>query len=766
MADIPQLLQTALEFHQAGYLPRAELIYRQILAEHPEDMDANHLLGVLLTQAGLFEPALPFLRRSAALAGNVAMFHSSLGDALRGAGKIDEALHAYRQAAVLEPQSCEHHGKLGILLQAEKRFDEALQCYEQAVQVNPQDSVACNNAGAIKLEQRDFAAARIWFERALAVNPQFPQALTNLGTTLRELREWERSEQSFRSALALAPDFGEAFKQLGVLYGQMGDVQGALRSLQQAIKLLPKDHECYDLLGVALNTLDRLPEAAANLQEAIRLRPDFADAYANLGLSYGALGLTAQAEEAFAKALSLGSPDGVRMRAALLMPVVPASAEAIPTARQKLHANIAALMREPLQVRDPVEEICRIAFYPAYHGQNDRELMRELAALFLHATPSLAYVAPQCQSGARRQPHADGKLHVAFISRYFYNHSVGIHNFAIIRDLPRDRFHVTLVRFDTGDDTLARNINTAADEVLVLNGPLVEWRERLAQRQFDIVCYPDLGMDPATYFLSFARLAPVQCVLPGHPVTTGVPAIDYYISNAELEPSQADEHYTEQLVRMTQLPSGFVPLVRSATARRSDFELPDDVHLYVCPQMPFKIHPEFDTLAADILRRDPAGRLVMFHDADRKWSPLLAERLRRSMGDVADRVVFLGRLSAEGFYQFLSLADVVLDSVHFSGGTTSCQAISLGVPVVTLPGEFMRGRVTYALYKKLGVLDCVAHDPAEYVSLAVRVATDRAWRDDLSRRILAAVPQALPAGSFAQELGELFAKLSSRPPVG
>lgn len=763
MPTIPELLQSALEFHQAGYLPRAEQIYRQILSSHPDDMDTNHLLGILLTQAGHAAAALPHLRRAVALGSQHAMFHSSLGDALRAAGKIDEAIAAYQQAARLEPQSSEHPGKLGILLQSQKRYDEALAQYERAIAINPQDIIACNNAGSICLEKRDFPAARTWFERALAVNPEFPEALTNLGTTLRELKEWKTAEASLQHALRLRPEFAEAHKQLGVLYGQSGNVREAVRCMEQAVRLAPTDHEVRDLLGVAYNTLDRLADAASQLEEAIRLKPDFADAFANLGLSYGAQGLIEQAESAFAKALELGAGDGVRIRTAILCPVVAESTEAIPAIRQGLSERIAALMKQPLAVRDPIEEVCRIAFYPAYHGLNDRQLQRELASLFLHATPSLGYVAPHCQSGTRPVVHTDDKVHVAFVSRYFYNHSVGIHNLGLIRDLPRDRLHVTLVRFSEDEDRLAEAIRQAADETITLIGPLASWRETMAARQFDIICYADLGMDPSTYFLAFARLAPVQCVLPGHPVTTGIPAIDYYISNAELEPDNADEHYSERLVRLRNLPTAFGSLQRwTQPSPRSQFGLAEDAHLYVCPQMPFKIHPEFDSLAREILRRDPKGQLIMFHDQDRKWSPLLMERLKHGLGDVADRVVFLQRLSAEGFYLFLGLCDVLLDSVHFSGGTTSCQALSLGVPVVTLPGQFMRGRVTYALYRRLGVLDCIARDREEYVQIALRLASDRAWRDSIVARIKAAAPAVFSGADSARELGDFFLSVAPR----
>jgi len=757
MSQMPQLLESALNYHQAGYLPQAEQLYRQILQSQPDDLDANHLLGLLLLQANFHEPALQYLRHAATLGPQFAAFQSSLGDALRAIGRVNEAVDAYRRAMQLEPQVSDHVGKMAIMLQAEKRFDEALELYHRAVTINPQDRIACNNAGSIHLERREFEQARDWFRRALQIHPEFVEAWSNLGTTLRELKQWPEAEHAFKSALQLQPNFAEAHKQLGVFYGQQGQPAEAAQSLEQAVRLVPGDHESRNLLGVAYNTLDRLSEAAEQLEEAIRLKPDFVDAYANLGLSYGALGQTQSSRAAFDRALALGAGDAVRIRAALLLPVVPDSVEGIAQARRQFQEHIAALLQKPLSVRNPVEEVCRISFYPAYHGLNDRDLQQQVARLFLHATPSLAYTAPHCAAGVVRLPRNGRKIRVALVSRYFYNHSVGIHYLGLIQNLPREAIELTVVRLGANEDNLAAAIRKSADKVIELTGPIDSWRERLAAEQFDIVCYTDLGMDPSTYFLAFARLAPVQCVLPGHPVTTGIPAIDYFISSVDLEPDAAHQHYTERLVKLNNLPSSFTALRPSSlTTTRRDFNLAEDAHLYVCPQMPFKIHPEFDTLAREILRRDPRGVLALFHDQQRKWSPLLAERLKHTMADVSDRVVFLGRLTADGFYRFLSLADVLLDSVHFSGGTTAAQALSLGIPVVTLPGEFMRGRVTYALYHRMGVTDCIARDRDHYVELALQLAADPVRRAEIAGRLQAAVSSVFEPKAFSEELAGFF----------
>jgi predicted O-linked N-acetylglucosamine transferase (SPINDLY family) len=149
------------------------------------------------------------------------------------------------------------------------------------------------------------------------------------------------------------------------------------------------------------------------------------------------------------------------------------------------------------------------------------------------------------------------------------------------------------------------------------------------------------------------------------------------------------------------------------------------------------VHPDFDTLLAGILRADPKGRAVLFEGQQPHWTQLVAERLRSALPDALDRVVFLPQQPYEPYLHLLRLADVLLDTPHFSGGTTTFQALGLGTPIVTLPGRFLRGRATYACYRRMGVMDCVATDAADYVRIAVRLATDSAWRDEVRSRIAA-----------------------------
>jgi predicted O-linked N-acetylglucosamine transferase (SPINDLY family) len=174
------------------------------------------------------------------------------------------------------------------------------------------------------------------------------------------------------------------------------------------------------------------------------------------------------------------------------------------------------------------------------------------------------------------------------------------------------------------------------------------------------------------------------------------------------------------------------PLSRAALC------LPKQGNLYVCPQSIYKFHPEFDAILGEILRRDPAGRLVLIRWAYAETDVLLIDRFRHTMPDVVDRVVFIPRLQQAGFLHLLAASDVLLDPIHFGGGLTGLEGLALGKPIVTWPSPLLRGRITAGLYAAMGVSECTAVDFRQYVDIAVRLGTDPDYRRAVQEKILAA----------------------------
>jgi predicted O-linked N-acetylglucosamine transferase (SPINDLY family) len=237
-------------------------------------------------------------------------------------------------------------------------------------------------------------------------------------------------------------------------------------------------------------------------------------------------------------------------------------------------------------------------------------------------------------------------------------------------------------------------------------------------------------MDPYTYFLSFARLAPVQAVTWGHPDTTGIPNMDYFLSSELSEIDNAQLHYSEHLVKL-RYPSTYFypPKLPAKKFVRGDYGLPDGVTLYACPQTLFKFHPNFDAVLGNLLRRDPMGRLVLIDPGkDYRLKMILMDRFSKSFPDVVENVLFVSKMSQDKFFGLLILADALLDIPTFSGGVSSLEAFAMGAPIITWPDDFMRGRLTAAFYKQMGLTELIATDAESYVTLALRLARDADFR--------------------------------------
>jgi protein O-GlcNAc transferase len=271
------------------------------------------------------------------------------------------------------------------------------------------------------------------------------------------------------------------------------------------------------------------------------------------------------------------------------------------------------------------------------------------------------------------------------------------------------------------------------------NQYLADIESAIGGQGLDVLFYPDLGMSPLTYFLAYSRLAPLQCVSWGHPVTTGLDSMDFFISSDAIEPPGAAGHYSERLVR---LPSFVLPAYERPPPvvdpkPRWHFGFGEDRHLYFCPQALFKIHPDFDQAIAQILRRDPIGDVVLIESEYPSFASVLGKRFRRHFPDVVDRVKFIPRMTWPECLNLMAVSDVILDTFHFGGGNTSCEALAMGTPVVTLPSAFLRGRFTAACYWEMGLGEYVARDPQDYVDLAVRLAQERDYREHAVRNIVA-----------------------------
>jgi protein O-GlcNAc transferase len=555
--------------------------------------------------------------------------------------------------------------------------------------------------------------------------------------TAHEDGQLQQAGHLYRQVIAGDPRQADAWSGLGLIARSVGARETAIENLTRAVTLAPEQGEFRMHLAWALQEHGRMADAAGHWQLACSIRPQDAVCFESLGIVLQAMGRSADALNAYARAESLQPTLALRAKQATLISPIVFSCGAMAAERARMaQALVVVDGRDLPRIEDPIESGLWTNFYLAYHGLCNRDLQQQSAQAYRRLCPTLDHVAPHCA-----QPRRPGRIRIGLISQFFYNHSIGRTSKGLIAQLDRADFEVTAIFIAPGvDDDFSRFIRAQAEHSIEVPQQLAAAQSRIEALQLDILFYQDIGMEPFSYFLAFSRLAPVQCVSFGHPDTTGIPTIDWWVSNDLYETEAVDAHYSERLFRLRGLGSlayyqkPQLPLQRRT---RADHGLGAEEHLYLCPQNLFKFHPDMDALIAGILRADPRGRLVLIQARIAHWDRLLEQRFAASMPDVVDRIVFLPRMATADYINLIALADVMLDTVHFNGMNTSLEAFAVGTPVVTLPGEFQRGRHTQAMYRRMGLDDAICCDAAQYVAMAVRLGTDAGARAAMSARILA-----------------------------
>jgi CRISPR-associated protein Csy1 len=594
----------------------------------------------------------------------------------------------------------------------------------------------------------DLPSAAAMLQAILAVDPKHAGAHHRLGVIAHQRGELGDAEEALVRAVELDPREPVYAYTLGLVLHDLRDYLGAAASYRDAITRRPEFAEAWNNLGLALQDAGRLDDARRALEQALRVRPGYAAAEGNLANVLDALGneLAARHREREARVRFRGAwalrPRSLptALKAALTLPAVPGSAAELDAARadfaQGLEELHAALPSFAELERDAVlDALGRTNFLLAYQGGDDLALQSRYGD-FVHAL--LARAAPEWMQPLARTAVAGRRIRVGFVSRLFHRCTAGLYFKSWITGLDRGAFEVTVVSLSPAEDDVTAEVRAASDRFLAPAGRAAgEIAAAIRGIGADVLVYPELGMDARTFALAALRLAPLQCAGWGHPVTTGLPNVDVFLSAAAVEPPGAAAHYRERLVLLPGLGTAYPRPAVPAPKSRAELGLPATGTLYLFPHSPFKIHPDNDALVARVLAADPGGVLVTFAGQTGEATRAIGERLRATAGIDAARMVVLPVMGHDDYLRVNCACDALLDTLHWSGGNTSLDALACGLPVVTLPGAFMRGRQTAAMLQMAGVPELVARDADDYVRIAVRLGTDATWRAAQSARLAA-----------------------------
>jgi predicted O-linked N-acetylglucosamine transferase (SPINDLY family) len=562
-------------------------------------------------------------------------------------------------------------------VQASRPFD-AEQCCRHVLDREPTYPDAWFILGVACQFQGKLDEAMASYEQALRLRPDFAQVHSNLGLIHANRAHWKEAIASYTRALELEPGFADACNNLGIAFIKQGMRAEAATAFQRAIDLDPNQAAAHNNLGNVLKELGMLEEAVASYKRALELRPDYADAYNNLGVTLTAQGQWDQAAYSYQQALTC-RPDYASAHSNLL-----SCWNYDPTADND------ALFAEH---RNWAERHARVPLDTAY--RNDRNPNRVLR---------VGYVSPDFF----RHAVAD------FLKPIFAHHDPSqVELYCYAQVLAPD---ATTVYFQSRAHQWRWTLGLSD----------VELADQIRNDQIDILV--DLaGHTANSRLLAFAyKPAPVQITYLGYPNTTGLTTVDYRLTDAIADPLGEPVRHTEELVRLPLAfcyqPPDHAPDVSPSPALalgRITFGSLNNLA---------KLNEQVIDLWCAILQAVPTSRLLIFRNSLRGSGEAYFHRQFILRGIGPERFTLSHAVPDERNYlSIYESIDVALDPFPWSGHTTTCEALWMGVPVITLYGERYATRMAACALTALGMTEFIADTPERYLETA------SGWADDVSR---------------------------------
>ncbi len=620
----------------------------------------------------------------------------------------------------VQPQHAQALNLLGVIAYVQERYDDAIRFAREAIELKPEWAAPHNNLGNALLAQDDFVTAQKSFRQALRCDPEYAEAWCNLALLLNRDGQYEEAEQAARTAIRIKPDFAGAISNLGSILINLGRIAEGVQTYRKALELQPDLIEAQINLAAAVEEPGRLVGAMGHFQNILQHHPNSYSALMRLAQGHLALGEFDQAEDYVKRVLEL-QPES--LDAHILLATI--------AIKQGLIQRALDLNRKAQAIGAGQGAAIMSIFQSLYDGKNDSAYIYEMIRTFVRNSLSEPTLLTHDQKTMSYLPlsrrESSRKLRIGYVSKDFVRHSVACFLEPIITHHDRDRFFICCYANLFHPDQVTERFKQHADlwrEIALVNDDDLE--KQIHEDEIDVLV--DLSGYTAGSLLSlFARKpAPVQVTYLGFPATTGLSTIDYRLVDAVTDPaSDEDRFYTESLWRLPGCFLTYQPLANAPAAVSPPF-LKNGYITFGSFNTAPKATEDVVEIWSRILKCVPGSRLML------KSMTFASERgkayyqsLFEKQGLGADRVeLFDWHPDPTGHLGLYSKVDIALDTFPYNGTTTTCEALWMGVPVITLKGHRHLSRVGTSLLTQLDLTELIADSVDDYVQCAINLAND------------------------------------------
>ena len=646
-------------------------------------------------------------REAVAAAPGYAKARLELGIGLEATGDADGALAAYREAVDLDAADPYAGYNLGRLLQARGELREAERLVRAALARKADFVEARIVLAGIHEIGGALAAAAGELEIVLRHRPDHPGALLNYGLVLAKQGRAAEGEIALRRAVAADPRSASANQRLASMLLERGETAEAERLFEAALEHEPALVEAHVRLFELCRKRGDIAAAAARLARLLEHRPDWADAWYDYGLMLKKLFKRAEAEAAFRRAVAL-DPRHVgaqRMLGGMLLSQA--------RVEEAIASYELALQHNPEQFEIESAEMFALLFV---EDTPDEELFARHKAL--GARIEAAFPPRYAAFGNAREP--ERRLRIGYVSGDFYTHPVAFFLLPLLERHDRSAFEIHAYSVGDNVDDVTRRVSALVDgwhDCAALSAH--ELADAIHRDAIDVLV--DLsGHSGVSALATFAlQPAPVQATWLGYLATTGMTRMHWRLCDRHTDPPGATERFhTEALARLPNSQWCYRPVFTEAPAEppcaRNGFAT------FGSFNQGAKLSPSTRALWAEILGRVPGSRIAVLDIEGPGADAFVADLSRRGVDPA--RVTIVPRVPPADYFRWFNRVDVALDTTPYSGGTTTCDTLWMGVPIVTLPGSRPASRSTASLLKTVGAGEWIAATPADYVRLAVELA--------------------------------------------
>jgi tetratricopeptide (TPR) repeat protein len=620
------------------------------------------------------------------------------------------------------------------------RADDAHALAAAVASIHPDDARALGlmARAALALGRRDEARAAL--ERAVLVAPTEPEPRILLAQLLLAIGDSYGAAVAADALRALRPDSEQALVLAVESRLRGGAAADAARIAQAFVERHPVSRPALLAWHRALQSARAPADACLAVSGRIAALDGSAVDWVLYAMGLAERGHPAEADAAIDRALRLdpGFVPARWMRLLTPSPLVHPDADAEARFRATIEAGVDGLADAGPAALSPAHAELALIAAPRFNRHYLGGPVRDWQARSARLVEALA--ARALPSPAPRQPRAAGaKPRVGICSTFLRRHTVTRLFGALIEALDPDEFDLALFAPTDQVDEVTRRLGARARVVETGERTLAEWSATIDRFQPDLLVFLDVGMGSLVEALAARRHAPVQAMLWGHPVTSGLSTMDWFLTADAMERAGGEADYTERVWRLPGLGTCFEPPTTMPEPVPELEALPPGMVVCAIPQMAQKLRPEHDTLLVQLAHALPQVVFAFTPHAVGAIGAQFRARLSRVFAaaglDAERRIALCRALPHPAYLGLAARADFALDPIDWSGGNTSLELLAHDLPILTLPREAMRSRHTLAMLELMELPDLVAHDEADWLARAVRLATDADWRGSLRARI-------------------------------